>query len=51
MAVYSDSNIENMPPEKQAVLHSVFVLLIKYYSGDQIKEDGIGGACGTYGEG
>ena len=24
------------------------VLLTKYYSGDQIKENEIGGACGTY---
>jgi hypothetical protein len=29
---------------------SRFVLLDKYYSGDQIKEDEVGGACGMQGE-
>jgi len=28
---------------------SGFVLLTKYYSGDQITEDEMGGVCGTYG--
>jgi len=28
---------------------SCSVLLTKYYLGDQIKEDEMGGACGTYG--
>jgi hypothetical protein len=27
-----------------------FLLLTKYYSGDQIKKTELGGACGTYGE-
>jgi hypothetical protein len=39
-----------MHAEKQAVLNSVFAFLIKY-SGDEIKEDGIDGACAMYVEG
>jgi hypothetical protein len=35
---------------ENCIIQSLFtVLLSKYYSGNQIKEDEMGGACGTYG--
>jgi hypothetical protein len=42
---------ENRLPKREEVLRGVscFVLLTKYYSDAESKEDEMGGACGTYG--
>jgi hypothetical protein len=41
---------ENSLPKGEEVVGgaSWFLLLTKYYSGAEIKEDEMGGACGTY---
>jgi hypothetical protein len=46
------SNLDSGRPEKIASHGaSWFVLLSAYHLGDQMKDDGMGGACGLYGGG